>query len=212
MSINSNRLLQLRRRYAVSECRGGVASGVSAAMRPMATAAILPPFRMLLNMVILSLGYKYLSSIFMPDLKNLLRNIAKRAQQGGSPFAITCRKVRPIIIWPNSGMHFPAEAPSGNYDPEFRPRTGCGFPNRAQPETVTQFGASKRDAVSAWSTLAAIPPFSGRHQQSRSQKIYEQMFDTHTSTCVFSVEKLCYSKNSIASRLFLPNGRYLINY
>ena len=46
----------------------------------------------------------------------------------------------------------------------------------------------------------------------RSQKIYEQMFDIPISTCMFSVEKLCYSKNSIASRLFLLNGRYLINY
>lgn len=80
------------------------------------------------------------------------------------------------------------------------------------PETATQFGASKRDAVSARPTLAAIPSFSGPHQQSRSQKIYEQVFDTHPSTCAFSVEKLCYSKNSIASRLFLLNGRYLINY
>ncbi len=147
----------------------------------------------------------------MPDSKNLLRNIAKREQQGGSPFAITCRKVRPTI-WSNSGMRFPAEAPSGNYDPEYRLRTGCSFPNSAQSETATQFEASKRDAVSAWLTLAAIPSFSVPHQQSRSQKIYEQMFDTYISTCAFSVEKLCYSKNSIASRLFLPNGRYLINY
>ena len=38
--------------------RGGVASGVSAATMPIATAAILPLFRMLLNMAILSLGYK----------------------------------------------------------------------------------------------------------------------------------------------------------
>ena len=38
--------------------RGGAASGVSAATMPIATAAILPPFRMLLNMAILSLGYK----------------------------------------------------------------------------------------------------------------------------------------------------------
>lgn len=83
----------------------------------------------------------------MPDSKNLLRNIAKRVQQGGAPFAITNRKVRPTI-WPNSGMRFPAEAPSGNCDPEFRLRTGYAFPNRAQPETVSQFEASKRDAVS----------------------------------------------------------------
>lgn len=147
----------------------------------------------------------------MPDSKNLLRNIAKRVQQGGSPFAITCRKVRPIIS-SNSGMRFPVGASSGNCDPEFRLRMGCAFPNRAQPETASQFGASKRDAVSARSTLAVIPPFSGAHQQSRSHKIYEQVFDTYLSTCIFSVEKLCYSKNSIASRLFLPNGRYLINY
>ena len=147
----------------------------------------------------------------MPDSKNLLRNIAKRVQQGGSPFAITCRKARPTI-WLNSGSRFPVGAPNGNCDPEYRLRTGCSFPNRAQSETATQFEASKRDAVSARPTLATIPPFSGPHQQTRSQKIYEQMFDTHTSTCVFSVEKLCYSKNSIASRLFLPNGRYLINY
>lgn len=109
-------------------------------------------------------------------------------------------------------MRFPAEAPSGNYDPEFRLRTGYVFPNRAQSESATQFEASKRDAVSARPTLAAIPSFSDQHQQSRSQKIYEQMFDTHQSTCMFSVEKLCYSKNSITSRLFLLNGRYLINY
>ena len=147
----------------------------------------------------------------MPDSKNLLRNIAKRVQQGGSPFAITCRKLRPTI-WSNSGMRFPVGASSGNYDPEYRLRTGHAFPNRAQPETATQFEASKRDAVSAWPTLAAIPSFSGRHQQLCSQKIYEQVFDAHLSTCTFSVEKLCYSKNSIASRLFLPNGRYLINY
>ena len=147
----------------------------------------------------------------MPDSKNLLRNIAKRVQQGGGPFAIACRKAHPTI-WSNSGMRFPAGAPSGNCDPEFRLRTGYAFPNRAQPETASQFGASKRDAVSARPTLAAIPSFSGPHQQSRSQKIYEQVFDTHPSTCAFSVEKLCYSKNSIASRLFLPNGRYLINY
>lgn len=50
------------------------------------------------------------------------------------------------------------------------------------------------------------------HPQLRSQKLYEQMFGAPISTCMFSVEKLCYSKNSIASRLFLPNGRYLINY
>lgn len=84
----------------------------------------------------------------MPDSKNLLRNIAKRMQQGGSPFAITCRKVRPTI-WPNSGMRFPAEAPSGNCDPEYRLRMGYSFPNWVQPETVSQFEASKRDAVSA---------------------------------------------------------------
>ena len=147
----------------------------------------------------------------MPDSKDLLRNIAKRVQQGGGPLAITCRKAHPTI-WSNSGMRFPAEAPSGNYDPEFRLRTGCGFPNRVQPESATQFEASKRDAVSARPTLAAIPSFSGPHQQPRSQKIYEQMFGIPLSTCTFSVEKLCYSKNSIASRLFLPNGRYLINY
>ena len=147
----------------------------------------------------------------MPDSKNLLRNIAKRVQQGGSPFAITCRKVRPTI-WSNSGTRFPVGAPSGNCGPEFRLRMGYSFPNRAQPETATQFEASKRDAVSARLTLTAIPPFCGAHQQLCSQKIYEQMFDIHLSTCAFSVEKLCYSKNSIASRLFLPNGRYLINY
>ena len=45
-----------------------------------------------------------------------------------------------------------------------------------------------------------------------SQKIYEHLFGAPTSTCAFSVKKLCYSKNSIASRLFLLNGRYLINY
>ena len=147
----------------------------------------------------------------MPDSKNLLRNIAKRMQQGGSPFAITCRKVRPTI-WSNSGTRFPVGAPSGKCDPEYRLRTGCGFPNRAQSEAASQFEASKRDAASARSTLVAIPPFGDPHQQSRSQKIYEQMFGAHLFTCVFSVEKLCYSKNSIASRLFLPNGRYLINY
>ena len=79
----------------------------------------------------------------MPDSKNLLRNIAKRVQQGGSPFAITCRKVRPIIS-SNSGTRFPVRAPSGNCDPEFRLRTGYAFPNSAQPETATQFEASKR--------------------------------------------------------------------
>ena len=147
----------------------------------------------------------------MPDSKNLLRNIAKRVQQGGGPFAITCRKVRPTI-WSNSGTRFPVGAPSGNCGPEFRLRMGYSFPNRVQPETATQFEASKRDTVSAWLTLAAIPPFSVPHQQSRSQKIYEQVFDAHLSTCAFSVEKLCYSKNSITSRLFLLNGGYLINY
>ena len=147
----------------------------------------------------------------MPDSKNLLRNIAKRVQQGGSPFAIACRKVRPTI-WSNSGMCFPVGAPSGNCDPEFRLRTGYAFPNRAQLETAPQFGASKRDVISVRPTLAAILPFRGPHQRSRSQKIYEQVFDIYVSTCTFSVEKLCYSKNSIASRLFLPNGRYLINY
>lgn len=109
-------------------------------------------------------------------------------------------------------MRFPVGASSGNYDPEYRLRTGHAFPNSAQPETATQFEAAKRDAVSARPTLAAIPPFCGAHQQLCSQKIYEQMFEMHISTCAFSVEKLCYSKNSIASRLFLPNGRYLINY
>ena len=147
----------------------------------------------------------------MPDSKNLLRNIAKRVQQGGSPFAITCRKLRPTI-WSNSGTRFPVGAPSGKRIPEYRLRTGCSFPNRVQPETATQFEASKRDAVSARSTLAAIPPCRGAHQQRCSQKIYEQVFDARLSTCTFSVEILCYSKNSIASRLFLPNGRYLINY
>jgi hypothetical protein len=38
--------------------RGGAASGVSAVTMPIATAAIFPPFRMLLNMAFLSLGYK----------------------------------------------------------------------------------------------------------------------------------------------------------
>ena len=147
----------------------------------------------------------------MPDSKNLLRNIAKRVQQGGSPFAIACRKLRPTI-WSNSGMRFPVGASSGNYDPEYRLRTGHAFPNRAQSETATQFGASKRDAVTVRLTLTAIPPFNCPYQRSRSQKIYEQVFDIYVSTCTFSVEKLCYSKNSIASRLFLPNGRYLINY
>lgn len=84
----------------------------------------------------------------MPDSKNLLRNIAKRVQQGSGPSAITCRKARPTI-WSNSGMCFPAEAPSGNCDPEYRLRTGYAFPNSAQPETAPQFEASKRDAVSA---------------------------------------------------------------
>ena len=37
--------------------RGGAASGVSAATMPIVAAMILPPFRMLLNMVILSPGY-----------------------------------------------------------------------------------------------------------------------------------------------------------
>lgn len=91
----------------------------------------------------------------MPDSKNLLRNIAKRVQQGGSPFAITCRKVRPTI-WSNSGTRFPVGAPSGNCDPEFRLRTGYAFPNRAQPETATQFGASKRDAVSVRSVMSNL--------------------------------------------------------
>lgn len=124
----------------------------------------------------------------MPDSKNLLRNIAKRKQQGGGPFAITCWKAHPTI-WPNSGMRFPVGAPGGNCDPEFRLRMGYSFPNRVQPETATQFEASKRDAVSARPTLAAIPSFSGRHQQLCSQKIYEQLFDAHISTCAFSVEK-----------------------
>lgn len=84
----------------------------------------------------------------MPDSKNLLRNIAKRVQQGGGPFAITCRKVRPTI-WLNSGMRFPVGAPSGNCDPEYRLRTGCGFPDRVQSETASQFEASKWVAVSA---------------------------------------------------------------
>lgn len=109
-------------------------------------------------------------------------------------------------------MRFPVGASSGNYDPEYRLRTGHAFPNRTQSESATQFEASKRDVISARPTLTAIPPFSGPHQQPRSQKIYEQMFDAHLFTCAFSIEKLCYSKNSIASRLFLPNGRYLINY
>ena len=147
----------------------------------------------------------------MPDSKNLLRNIAKRVQQGGGPFAIACRKARPTI-WPNSGMRFPFGTPSGKRIPEFRLRTGYVFPNRAQSESAAQFEASKRDVVSARLTLTAIPPFCGAHQQLCSQKIYEQVFDTYISTCASSVEKLCYSKNSIASRLFLPNGRYLINY
>ena len=84
----------------------------------------------------------------MPDSKNLLRNIAKRVQQGGSPFAITCRKLRPTI-WSNSGTRFPVGAPSGKRDPEYRLRTGHAFPNRAHSESATQFEASKRDAVSA---------------------------------------------------------------
>ena len=120
-------------------------------------------------------------------------------------------RVRPTI-WSYSGTRFPVGAPSGNCDPEYRLRTGYAFPNRAQPETASQFEASKRDAVSAWPALTPTSPFNGPSPRHRSQKIYEQMFDTHTSTCVFSVEKLYYSKNSIASRLFLPNGRYLINY
>ena len=115
-------------------------------------------------------------------------------------------------FWPNSGSHFPDGVGCGKCDPEFRLRMGYSFPNRVQPETATQFEASKRDELSARPTLTAIPPFCGAHQQLCSQKIYEQMFDIHLSTCAFSVEKLCYSKNSIASRLFLPNGRYLINY
>ena len=129
----------------------------------------------------------------MPDSKNLLRNIAKWVQQGGSPFAITNRKVRPTI-WSNSGTRFPVGAPSGNCDPEFRLRTGYAFPNRAQRETAAQFEASKRDAVSARSTLAAIPPFNGAHQQRCSQKIYEQMFGTYLSTCTFSVENFATPK------------------
>lgn len=75
-------------------------------------------------------------------------------------------------------MRFPVGAPSGNYDPEYRLRTGCSFPDRAQPEIATQFEASKRDTVSARLTLTAIPPFGGPYQQPRSQKIYEQVFDT----------------------------------
>ena len=112
----------------------------------------------------------------------------------------------------NSGTQFPKQALRGKCVPEYWPKVGCAFPNSAQPETASQFEDSKRDAVSGWPALTPISPFNGPSPRHRSQKIYEHLFDAHTSTCIFSVEKLCYSKNSIASRLFLLNGRYLINY
>lgn len=34
-------------------------------------------------------------------------------------------------------------------DPEFCLETGCRFPDGAQPESTSQFGTSKRDALSA---------------------------------------------------------------
>lgn len=83
----------------------------------------------------------------MPDSKNLLRNIAKRVQQGGSPFAITCRKARPTLR-SNSGMRFPVGASSGKRVPEYRLKLGCGFPNGSVSETATRNIGSERDAVS----------------------------------------------------------------
>ncbi len=52
----------------------------------------------------------------MPDSKNLLRNIAKRVQQGGGYFAIACRKAHPRISAQN-GIRFPEQGSTGKYDP-----------------------------------------------------------------------------------------------
>lgn len=48
-----------------------------------------------------------------------------------------------------TGTQFPQQGCFGKRIPEYRLRAGYAFPNRAQPETATQFEASKRDAVSA---------------------------------------------------------------
>ena len=58
------------------------------------------------------------------------------------------RKLR-LIFRPNSGLRFPKQVDCGNYDPELLLRTGYAFPNRSQPEAAFQFGASKRDELSA---------------------------------------------------------------
>lgn len=57
------------------------------------------------------------------------------------------RKMRPTI-WLNSGTRFPVGAPSGNCDPEYRPKLGCSFPNGLVSESVSRNIGSERDTVS----------------------------------------------------------------
>ena len=52
-------------------------------------------------------------------------------------------------FWPNSGSRFPDGVGCGKCDPEYCFETGCRFPDGAQPEGVSQFEASERDALSA---------------------------------------------------------------
>ena len=52
-------------------------------------------------------------------------------------------------IWANSGSQFPDGVGCGKCDPEYCSKTGCRFPNGAQPENASQFEVSKRDAFSA---------------------------------------------------------------
>ena len=52
-------------------------------------------------------------------------------------------------FWLNSGSRFPDGAGCGKCDPEYCSKTGCGFPDGAQPESVSHFEASKRVALSA---------------------------------------------------------------
>ena len=59
------------------------------------------------------------------------------------------RKLHPSLK-PQNGTCFPLEGSSGNVIPVLSLRTGRSFPQKAIPESASQFEALERDAVSEW--------------------------------------------------------------
>ena len=71
-------------------------------------------------------------------------------------------------VLPESASHSSIEfrdalsgwGPSGNYDPEYRPKLGCSFPNGLVSENVSQNIGSERDAVSQTGLIRKARPSS----------------------------------------------------